>query len=162
MARTHVMSSAQLLSVSQVFLEFQRTCATECDLGLFGHSLRQLGPSPLFSARAAGSPTASVPRPIFRRQSLRAPKLGPVYHRGARGTIRWRVARWEDIRHELFGQKSLDDMASPFASNPFHRRRPLSMKLSDRPRWRSATADLVQHESSKRIFPHRGDDRLGT
>jgi hypothetical protein len=43
----------------------------------------------------------------------------PVYHRDARGTIRPRVASWEDNRHELFGPKGPHDMASSLASNPF-------------------------------------------
>jgi hypothetical protein len=48
----------------------------------------------------------------------------PIYHRDARGTIRLRVASWEDNRHELFGRKGPDDMASSLTSNPLHRREP--------------------------------------
>ena len=42
----------------------------------------------------------------------------PIYHRDARGTIRLRVAGWEDNRHGLSGRKGPDDMASALASNP--------------------------------------------
>lgn len=41
----------------------------------------------------------------------RANPNSPIYHRYARGTIRLRVASWEDYRRELFGRKGPDDMA---------------------------------------------------
>jgi hypothetical protein len=47
----------------------------------------------------------------------------PIYHRYARGTIRLRVASWEDNRHQLFGRKG-PDTASSLSSNPLQRRKP--------------------------------------
>src|ERR1700722_2405980 len=85
----------------------------------------------------------------------------PVYHRDARGTIRLRVASWEDNRHELFGRKGQmtwhpRSLRTRFTEGDLeHANYPLA------PGGRGAAADLVQHESGKRIFPHRGDDRLG-
>ena len=42
----------------------------------------------------------------------------PIYHRDVRGTIRLRVASWED------NPRDWDDMASSLTSNPLHRRKP--------------------------------------
>ena len=43
-----------------------------------------------------------MPPPI----NARTHKLGPIYHHDARGTIRLRVASWEDNRHELLDERS--------------------------------------------------------
>jgi len=47
------------------------------------------------------------------------PKSDPVYQRDVRDTIHLRVANWEDNRHELFGGKGLDDMASSLIRTRF-------------------------------------------